>query len=468
MTIVETESNLYHFRPPDDFVLDPWQQKGIDFLVPRKKAILADQMGIGKTIQVLKAHAIWQPPRTLISGSKNSTYTWMKELQKYYPNLAKTAVFIRGTPAQRKRAWNNFDQGIAIVTYGVMKSDVDVITAMKWDAMYCDEAQKMKNKKTQTYKAAKQIVLKARPPIVVPVTGSPAKRGPQDTWTLFNLVKPDMFPSYWQYINHFCVIDNNGFGQEIIGVQNMEEFRRVTGEVLIRRLKMEVNPNMPKKRRSIVPIEMTGQQAKLYRKMCEDMIAEVDSGYMVASTVLTSILRLRQLLTCPKLWGPEFDVGGAIEAMMEHMDDEELDKAVMFTSFPAAFPFFRDYIESKGFVVLQLRGGMEPEEIGKVIDTFEKPGKLVVMLSIPFAESFDLVPAQAGYFIGPDYDPEANYQAEDRIHRRTLKHDVDMFYFQHQKTTEMELFDILNEKVRNTKPMFHSPQALKEILLATK
>jgi hypothetical protein len=92
---------------------------------------------------------------------------------------------------------------------------------------------------------------------------------------------------------------------------------------------------------------------------------------------------------------------------------------------------------------------------------------MVVMLSIPFAESFDLVPAQAGYFIGPDYDPESNYQAEDRIHRRNLRHDVDMFYFQHQNTTEKELFDILNEKVRNTKTMFHSPEALKEILLAT-
>ena len=154
-----TENNLYSFVPPEGWEIDPWQEAGIDFLVPRKKAILADQMGIGKTIQVLKAHAIWQPKRTLISGSKNSTYTWLKELKKYYPELAKTVWMIRGTAQKRAKLWDSFKEGIVICTYGVMKSDVDLISAKKWDAFYCDEAQKMKNRKNQ---AAKKTRAKKR------------------------------------------------------------------------------------------------------------------------------------------------------------------------------------------------------------------------------------------------------------------------------------------------------------------
>ena len=71
---------------------------------------------------------------------------------------------------------------------------------------------------------------------------------------------------------------------------------------------------------------------------------------------------------------------------------------------------------------------------------------------------------EAGYFLGCDDDPEQNYQAEARVHRRGLEHPVTMYYWRHQGTVEIEQLDILNDKVRDARSIQGNPRHFKKLL----
>ena len=451
----------YYFQKPDDFILYDIQKEGVEALVPAKKIFLNDEMGVGKSLQLLMANAEWKPSKVLICGSKNSTMTWMKEIGKWYPNLLARTRFIRGTKDKRLDLWKEIsNETITIITYGILKSDLNLIAAIKWDAFYTDEAHKWKNKKTKTYKAVKRIVVQAKPEIIIPITGSRPRA--RELWAYISIVAPDIYPSYWKYMNRYHVYEDCGFGREIIGTQNMIELRELVAPYYLRRLKGD---DMPMLTRSIVPLEMDKEQRKLYLELCNDFIAQVDEGLMVASTVLAARIRLRQLLVCPKLWNEDLGYGAALQSTGEHLSDNEINKAVIYTPFPAAFDYFEEFFVPKGYHCIRLRGGLEVEELFALTEKFQNyDGKILALQSIRFAESFDLYAGEAGYFLGCDDDPEQNYQAEARVHRRGLEHPVTMYYWRHQGTVEIEQLDILNDKVKDARSIQGNPRHFKKLL----
>lgn len=444
-----------------------YQLEGVYFMGSRKKTLLADDMGLGKTLQILAVWRITDPDYTLIVCSKNALATWRKEFKKWLPDMA-PPVIISGQKQQRRKQWKRAREvGIGAVTSATLRQDIEEVEK-HWEAVIGDEVHRfLRNHKTATFKAFKRL----KCDWMWLASGTPSSRGPQQLFGIISILRPQLFTSFWRYISTFHEVDEGPWGKEIGRPRNMEQFHKLTGGFILRRKKKDVLSQLPPKNRIIECIDMTPEQEKLYHELSEDMIAMTGNELVIASTSLAKLQKLRQLLVCPKTWDPKLGYGAVLEWIKEHYEENEYKKGVIFTPYPSAFPFIEQFVREEMGIknVWLLRGGISVEEQHQCTEDFRTAKEGIVLVSIKFAESFELETAQVGYFNGFEYDPFQNYQAEDRIYRGTIAHGVDMFYFRHNGAgVDEEGLDIVSNKVIDCRPLFRSPKEFQKLLLRPK
>lgn len=386
-------------------------------------------MGLGKTLSSLAAgYQRGLTNRTIVTCSGSALSVWPKEVKKWFPELTGNVVVVEGTKPQRRKLWDKYgkqEHVILVCTYGVYLADHQYIPE-DFDLHIADEAHKARNHKSKTYYALQEI----RAEDVYLLTGTPAPKGVQHMFGYLHWLYPKKFRSYWGFLNKYCVIEEGPFGKEIIGSMNMVEFKQILSTIMIRRKK---SSNMPKKRRHIMEVEMTAEEARIYKQIDEKQIYNREDGtYLLTPSAMSARLRCRQLFICPQLLDPALKAGSGLDAILEHADDNELNHFVIFTPFPAAFPFLRQRIwERLQVSAHELRGGMDSVTVAKTIEDWTNAPKGIVLVSIKFATSFELTKASTGYMLGYEWDPDDNYQAEDRLHRMGITEDVNIYYVMH-------------------------------------
>lgn len=133
---------------------------------------------------------------------------------------------------------------------------------------------------------------------------------------------------------------------------------------------------------------------------------------------------------------------------------------VIFTPFTEAIPHYRDYLAASGFHnTVAIQGGLTPDELQERIERF-RATRGIAITSILYATAFSLEPSSYGYFIGYDYDPENNDQAEDRLVRMTTDYLVNIYYYRHEGTYEEAQLENLVFKRQQHKHTFNTDRLL--------
>lgn len=446
--------------------LYPYQQEAVEFALRRKRVIIGHEMGLGKTAIALKTltadeHGSWPSfGKVLIVCPKSALYVWQTECEKWI-HLNPTTIV--GKPAERKKLWKHAN--FALCTLDILKRDVkppNNHVPLNWDIVIVDEAHRIRNRKTQNFKAVKKLKSK----YLFFLTGVPVSRGPHDLWTMLNLIKPHVFSSYWRFVNTFCIVDETPFGREIIGAKNTAPLREILSDYAIRKTKKQVLPELPEKTRQAIIIEPTPLQRRLHDNLTDEMLAELNSTLIASSTILANIMKLRQILVTPQILDPQAELGAGIDLIIEHLNDRDFDDRhiVIFTPFARALPHIIKALNEAGFDnVVTLRGGMDPKQVGSAIEVF-KNFKTIAICTIKFAQSFSLESSSAGYFLGCEWDRSENIQAEDRLHRMTSKNPVNIYYIRHRHTIEDRVFEILDTRNRTVNAVLNSPKDLIKLL----
>lgn len=462
------------------YKLRPFQEEAVQEALRQKgRIILGDEMGLGKTGEAFEAWRAlsWEQlrrdslsgPALLVAGN-NAMYTWIR-LAKHWG--IPTPVRIEGSPAERAVQWLSVKTGhlpFVCCTREVLIRDVDSGKApLNWQIIFTDEAHKHNNRKTRIFKALKKL----QSPWFIECTGSPMRRGPQSLWALLNLINPKKWSSYWAFVGRYCVVVKTPFGMDIVGAKNKDMLARELGGVLVARKKTEVYADMPPKNRELIEAALTEGQMKMYRKVAEEGLLELKSiegasSILLAPTGLIKMMRLRQLLMTPKLLDPNAEWGGGFEQLKEMLDESEDRHMCIYTAFAAALPILRDFLMLECGVeegsIVQLRGGLKPEHLGPELERFRQT-RGIALVSIQFAESFDLLPASWGVFIGPEWDPEANRQAEDRQHRGVdLQYPVNFYYLRMPETVDDVLWSALDVKTNTVNTAMMSVEKVRQSL----
>jgi len=461
--------------PIDDAEL-PYQRPAREQLIKLRKAAVIAPMGAGKTRIICTAllehglinYELLQKYPILVIGSGASLPAWYKQIPQWTGYTESKIHVVSGSGLAREQVWRRLlrlqDGGVFIINYSVFLRDRKILEMIPWSCVIADEYHKtMRSKETKTYAAFKRITYEV--PYLFMVSGTPARKHPGSMWTMFNIIAPKVFTSYWRFVNTYCVTVTTQFGVEIIGPKNVQGLHKIMCEFTAYIPKEVVASYLPKGRRDIITIEMTDYQAKVYKKLCKEMICELDNKQLIVTpTILARIVKFRQLLCCPKTVDPTTkDIGGALEYILDTFDDD--DHIVIFVPFRDAVTCIQQDLVAAGHKnVFALMGGISVAEANEQRQLFRET-KGIMLCTVQYAESFDLETCKTSWFNGYDYSLDVNEQAEGRTQRAISKSStVFWHYLQYQDTVDMDFLAALHHDYRNMKRIYERPQALIEAM----
>ncbi|KAL5711838.1 Pharynx and intestine in excess protein 1 [Ranunculus cassubicifolius] len=290
--------------------LREYQHIGLDWLVTmyekRLNGILADEMGLGKTIMTISllAHlacekGIWGPHLIVVPTSV--MLNWETEFLKWCPAFKILTYF--GSAKERKlkrQGWNkpNFFH-VCITTYRLVIQDSKAFKRKKWKYLILDEAHLIKNWKSQRWQTLLNFNSKRR----ILLTGTPLQNDLMELWSLMHFLMPHIFQSHQEFKDWFCnPISGMVEGQEKVNKEVIDRLHNVLRPFLLRRLKRDVEKQLPGKFEHVIYCRLSKRQRNLY----EDFIASSETQATLASAnffgMISVIMQLRKVCNHPDLF----------------------------------------------------------------------------------------------------------------------------------------------------------------------
>ncbi|WCJ28793.1 SNF2 domain-containing protein / helicase domain-containing protein [Euphorbia peplus] len=320
------------------YPLREYQHIGLDWLVTmyekRLNGILADEMGLGKTIMTiaLLAHlacekGIWGPHLIVVPTSV--MLNWETEFLKWCPAFKILTYF--GSAKERKfkrQGWlkpNSFH--VCITTYRLVIQDSKVFKRKKWKYLILDEAHLIKNWKSQRWQTLLNFNSKRR----ILLTGTPLQNDLMELWSLMHFLMPHVFQSHQEFKDWFCnPISGMVEGQERVNKEVVDRLHNVLRPFLLRRLKRDVEKQLPMKHEHVIFCRLSKRQRNLY----EDFIASSETQATLSSSnffgMISIIMQLRKVCNHPDLFegrpiissldmeGIDIQLSSAICSMLSH------------------------------------------------------------------------------------------------------------------------------------------------------
>jgi|SRR5882672_1377389 len=281
-----------------------YQVKGVKFLEEANaRAILADEQGLGKTIEILaliKLHQEELTPAVIVVPSS-------VKLQWHHEILSKCGVegfLTQVIDSGKVFAAPGFN--IYITTYDLLKNEECwkfVKGQIKFVAL--DECQRIKNHDTGRAKAVQKFVKDMQIERVIPMSGTPIENNAGEAFTIFNLVAPRMFPQYTRFIENECDSYQSGFGYKVGGLKDPAGFHEKVKDFFIRRRQKDVLKDLPDLQRRFYQVEFDRKLNKAYAALMEELEEEYynedTSGFEKQGNMLAIMNKLRQITGISKV-----------------------------------------------------------------------------------------------------------------------------------------------------------------------
>lgn len=357
----------------------------------RMGGCLADDMGLGKTVQVL-AHLhrrldVRNDYPSLIVCPKTLIFNWELEAKKFTPSL-KVKSFLGGK-------WDTsfLDCNILLISYALLRRNIDSLKEMSFDYVILDEAQAIKNPQGLTTKSVNLLKAQHR----LALTGTPVENHLGDLMSIFNFLIPGCFKSVTQ-------IDNLSFLKPFI----------------LRRKKEDVLKELPLKTTQIVFCEQTDTEKKYYEKLrrfAENAIMNERNKILV----ITMLTRLRQASCHLALLDRKMSKikCGKLEVLNKMIQEivNEGHKVLIFSQFTELLQLTRDYLDMDDQNSCYLDGVTKRREV--VIQDFKtNPKKKCFFISLKAGGTgLNLIEANYCFILDPWWNSAVENQAIDRIYR---------------------------------------------------
>ncbi|XP_053908994.1 helicase SRCAP [Cuculus canorus] len=292
--------------------LREYQHIGLEWLVTmyekKLNGILADEMGLGKTIQTiaLLAHLAcqkgsWGPHLIIVPTSV--ILNWEMELKRWCPSFKILTYYGAQKERRLKRqGWtkpNAFH--VCITSYKLVLQDHQAFRRKNWKYLILDEAQNIKNFKSQRWQSLLNFNSQRR----LLLTGTPLQNSLMELWSLMHFLMPRVFQSHREFKEWFA----NPLAGMIEGSQEYNEglvkrLHKVLRPFLLRRLKVDVEKQMPKKYEHVLRCRLSKRQRFLY----DDFMGQASTKATLASghfmSVINVLMQLRKVCNHPDLFEP--------------------------------------------------------------------------------------------------------------------------------------------------------------------
>jgi SNF2 family DNA or RNA helicase len=229
-----------------------YQLEGINFALRRNGTLLADEMGVGKTIQAIGLiNALGDALRTvLIVCPATMRLVWRSELERWLVRSLSTGVV--GVEEVSREVFSQ--AGILIINYDRLWKKRDLVLGREWDLAILDECHLIKNPEA----IRSRVVAKIQATRRLALSGTPMSNRPIELYPILNWLEPSRWPpgDKFKFALRYCAARNTAFGWDLSGASNIEELGALLrNTVMIRRTKAEVLPQLPPKFRRVVELQ---------------------------------------------------------------------------------------------------------------------------------------------------------------------------------------------------------------------
>jgi ATP-dependent DNA helicase len=261
-----------------------YQLEGLEWLTSLHSnglnGILADEMGLGKTIQTISFLAFLHENKSygpfMIAAPLSTTSNWVEEFQKWTPSLP--VVLYHGTKQERQeirkqrfKGPGSADFPIVVTSYEIVMNDRNFLNKYNWGFVIIDEGHRLKNldcklvRELATYTSANRLL----------ITGTPLQNNLSELWSLLHFLMPsifDKFESFESWFDFSDLKDKQGYEQILSEDRQKKLVASLHGILkpfLLRRVKVDVEKMLPKKREYVLYAPLTPMQRDLYQSILD-------------------------------------------------------------------------------------------------------------------------------------------------------------------------------------------------------
>ncbi|XP_041642728.1 probable global transcription activator SNF2L2 [Cheilinus undulatus] len=445
--------------------LKHYQIQGLEWMVSlynnNLNGILADEMGLGKTIQTIALITYLMEYKRvngpfLIIVPLSTLSNWVYELDKWAPSVVKIAY--KGTPALRRGLVPQLRSGkfnVLLTTYEYIIKDKHILAKIRWKYMIVDEGHRMKNhhcKLTQVlnthYVAPRRLLL----------TGTPLQNKLPELWALLNFLLPTIFKScstFEQWFNApFAMTGERVDLNEEETILIIRRLHKVLRPFLLRRLKKEVESQLPEKVEYVIKCDMSAIQKVLYRHMQKGILltdgSEKDKkGKGGAKTLMNTIMQLKKICNHPYMFqhieesfaehlgypngiisGHDlYRASGKFELLDRILPKLQATnhRVLLFCQMTSLMTIMEDYFSFRNFQYLRLDGTTKSEDRAALLKKFNEEGSQIFIFLLSTRAGglgLNLQAADTVIIFDSDWNPHQDLQAQDRAHRIGQQNEV--------------------------------------------
>lgn len=439
----------------------PYQLEGIKWLkflcLNHLGGCLADDMGLGKTFQIISFLEDTEIKDTidkiLIVVPKSLLTNWQKEFQKFESSY-RVGIF----HGYKREELLFEDVDIIITTYNTAYLDLKKLNERKYSIVIFDEIQTIKNYKSITSDAMKQINSEIR----IGLSGTPMENNISELWNIMDVLNPNAFHSHDSFLRRY-----NG--------RNYDELKNILNLFIMRRMKKDVLKELPPKNEQIIYCDMGQKQRELYTGINIAVKKAIMSlKAFAAPVVLKGLTLLRECCCHPLMLNEEtnvdrIDESCKLDALSLLIDNLSLSghKVLIFSNYTSMLKIIKEVLEKKENIknsIFFLDG--KTKNRAELVNEFEKSETGIFLISIKAGGvGLNLVSAQDVIIYDPWWNPFVEQQAIDRAYRIGQDKSVTVYKLVAANTIEERIVDMQKIKKQDFDELINGISTDKNILL---
>jgi len=399
--------------------LRPYQRRGLAWLGDMVElglgGVLADDMGLGKTVQLIALHlARAEAAPTLVVCPASVVGNWEAELTRFAPDV----VVHRYHGAERTLG-EVADGDVVVTTYGIARRDRTTLADRRWGLVVADEAQHIKNPNSSAARALRTLRADAR----IAMTGTPVENRLTELWALLDWTTPGLLGPV------------DAFRREVSlpiererDAETTTRFARMIAPFVLRRRKDDpgIAPDLPPKTETVHPVELSPEQAGLYKAAADEILEQVERAQGIArrGLVLKLLTALKQICNHPAHYlhqpGPLAGRSGKLDAFDELVTSisDAGDATLVFTQYVAMAELLGERLAQLGIGHQLLTGSLSLGKRTQLVERFQAGAVPVFVISLK-AGGTGLNLTRATHVVHYDrwWNPAVEQQASDRAWR---------------------------------------------------
>lgn len=448
------------------------QIDGVRFGLNKKKFLLCDDQGLGKTKQIIDFVGCLEKTDTInkvliVCGVNSLKYNWQYEIGVHSDEKGwvlgtrfrkTTGKAYEGSTKDKLDDLDNLPDCRYIITnIESLRAGAKKISKTKYHFPIAEKLQELCKNGTisviafdECHKSKDPTSLQSRAMLLLSasymsaMSGTPLMNNPLDLYFPIHWLGYEQH-SLYQFKQHYCKFGGWG-GSQVVGYKNLEEIRALMEKIMIRRLKSEVL-DLPEKIRKIEYVDMTPKQNQIYKEVYNGVMSDLQK-IKFSNNPLSMMIRLRQATGWTGILSDKVQESAKMERMIELVQEivASGQKTIIFSNWESMTEVTKEKL--KAYNPAYITGTTKADERMKEVDRFQTDDKCKVIIGTigAMGTGLTLTAAQNVIFLDSPWNMALKAQAEDRAHRIGTKGTVNIITLVCKNTIDERIEELVEKK----------------------